>query len=269
MMQSSSNHNKAAALKTDDSLCSFCQKAPAVVCVQRPLPHRPTKRYSQSLCLLHYYSTSAVRERNAVSFVNAKLFKEQLPNVQELFAEAFVQLQQTIQEETAKAYSTDDNDPLAVVQNWHRPQTARPRRPAKQPTVNLATEGGFLRHTSLPQRVLLKQQRQAEKQQQLEIRMQRASDLTQKRKPNRTNIWNQVAQNNNSSNSSNTHAPVIQESNPTCSSCHSPNVVQIGNMTSRNGDMAKGETWGSKDRGDDVLGRYQCQACGRVWNEAE
>jgi hypothetical protein len=275
------SQKKAASLKTDDTLCSFCQRAPAVICVQRPLPHRIKKKYSQSLCLLHYYSTSAVRETKAVSIIDASLLQEQLPQTQELFAEAFVQLQQTIQEEVAKSFDDNtENDPLAVIQDWHR------RRPKILPTkpktvhnqINMATEGGFLRHTPLPERLLLKRQQQAMKQQELEKRMQRAStDLTLKRKPNRTIIWNQlsVSSQDTRTRSKKKNAPteiaadLTVEDNPTCSSCHSQNVQQIGNFTSRNGEMAKGETWGSKDRGDEVLGRYQCQTCGKVWNESE
>lgn len=279
----------------DLSLCSFCQKSPAVISVQRPVPHRLKKRYSQRLCLLHYYSTSAVREREAVTVIDSSLLQEQIPSVQELFAEAFIQLQQAIQEETMQTLymntNTTDNsssinhDPLAVVNDWHRrrsPKLLITKKPSiPKTTTAAATEGGFLRNTPLPPRWLEKQQQQAKKQQELEKRMKLASmtDLTRKRKPTRTNIWNQVSQdNNNNMNTTNNTSTtktnlsmdnVIVDSNPTCSSCHSNNVIQMGNWTSRNGDMAKGETWGSKDRGDDVLGRYQCQKCGKVWNEAE
>lgn len=283
-MPLSFTQKRTASLKTDDTLCSFCQRAPAVISVQRALPHRLTKTYSQTLCLLHYYSTSAVRETKSVSVIDSSLLQEQLPKVQELFAEAFVQLQQTIQEEVAKSfddtnYNDNNHDPLAVVQDLHRrrrcPTTALvPPKRATSNNNNMATEGGFLRPTPLPQRLLLKRQQQVAKQHELEKRMRRASDLTQKRKPNRTNIWNQVS----SSAAVGAHdkrlmknAPVdaiMEEANPMCTSCQSHNVTQIGNLTSRNGDMAKGETWGSKDRGDEVLGRYQCQDCGKVWNES-
>jgi hypothetical protein len=274
------SQKKVASLKTDDTLCSFCQRAPAVISVQRPLPHRINKKYSQSLCLLHYYSTSAVRATKAVSIIDASLLQEQLPQTQELFAEAFVQLQQAIQEEVAKSFEDNtENDPLAVVQEWHRrrPKIVPSKAKTANKTINMATEGGFLRHTPLPERILLKRQQQAMKQQELEKRMQRAStDLTQKRKPNRTIIWNQLSASSqdNKTRYEKKKAPTAEvlevvEDNPICSSCHSHNVQQLGNLTSRNGDMAKGETWGSKDRGDEVLGRYQCQTCGKVWNESE
>ena len=278
------SQKRAASLKTDDTLCSFCQRTPAVIRVQRPLPHRLAKKYTQTLCLLHYYSTSAVRETKSASVIDATLLQEQLPQVQELFAEAFVQLQQTIQEEVAKSFDNNTNnannqDPLAVVQDWHRRRSKMV--PPKRTTTtnynsNIHTEGGFLRPTPLPQRLLLKRQQQVAKQQELEKRMQRATDLTKKRKPDRTIIWNQVSSSSSAAaandNSTINNAPIEatpEESNPTCSSCHSRNVMQIGNLTSRNGDMAKAETWGSKDRGDEVLGHYQCQDCGKVWNESE
>jgi hypothetical protein len=53
---------------------------------------------------------------------------------------------------------------------------------------------------------------------------------------------------------------------PSCS-CGSSNVRSMGNTTSRNQDLKKGETWGMKDRGEEVMFRYQCNGCGKMWNE--
>jgi hypothetical protein len=64
-------------------------------------------------------------------------------------------------------------------------------------------------------------------------------------------------------NSSNDHGDVI------CSSCKSDDVHSFGNITSRNADVRKGEIWGSGDRGESVINRYQCNNCGKTWNEEE
>ena len=50
-------------------------------------------------------------------------------------------------------------------------------------------------------------------------------------------------------------------------SCGSSNVKSMGMNASRNQDLKKGETWGVKDRGDEVINRLQCQSCGRTWIE--
>mmetsp|Transcript_24787 Transcript_24787/g.42184 ORF Transcript_24787/g.42184 Transcript_24787/m.42184 type:complete len:116 (-) Transcript_24787:132-479(-) len=52
-----------------------------------------------------------------------------------------------------------------------------------------------------------------------------------------------------------------------CTSCKSTNIEIVGNSTSRNSDMTKGEVWGMKDRGETVVERCRCLNCGRIWNE--
>jgi hypothetical protein len=258
MMNSSSTNagKQQARLKTDAGLCSFCQKNPTAVTVQRPLPHRRKKRVAQSLCLLHYYSTSAVREDASphVSVSDPEQVNSQLPKVQELFAEAFCDLQQKLQAETARAFEAVD--PLAVVQDLH---SRRATQKGTQPSG-----GGFIsRRTPLPdnKRRLTTQKQQARVQ---ETR-RRANDKTQSRKPSRKSIWNTILE----------EGPrkvkkQIQEDgmdNDLHCTCGSSRVQQLSSLTSRNQDMLKGEIWGTKDRGDDVISRCQCLQCGKIWNQ--
>lgn len=50
--------------------------------------------------------------------------------------------------------------------------------------------------------------------------------------------------------------------------CGSKDVRSFGNVTSRNQEVRKGEIWGT-DRGEEVINRFQCNKCGRMWNEVE
>lgn len=52
-----------------------------------------------------------------------------------------------------------------------------------------------------------------------------------------------------------------------CTSCKSTIIEIVGNSTSRNSDMTKGDVWGMKDRGETVVERCRCLNCGRTWNE--
>jgi hypothetical protein len=66
-------------------------------------------------CLLHYYTTPAVqRPPETVIVVNKAAHQEQL---QELFAEAFVQLQQELSEAQARSTTQQENDPLAILRH--------------------------------------------------------------------------------------------------------------------------------------------------------
>lgn len=52
-----------------------------------------------------------------------------------------------------------------------------------------------------------------------------------------------------------------------CGTCGSHNVIVLGSTSNRNQDLTKGETWGMKDRENEIFTRFQCQSCGRIWNE--
>jgi len=116
-----------------------------------------------------------------------------------------------------------------------------------------------------------------------------------RRKPNRSSIWNlalegqqQQQQHSSAGNSGRSNAggggatttqkPTKQRTpwddiersmRPTTKcSCGSTDVGTDCNITGRNNDMAKGETWGNKNRSDVVV-RYSCGRCGKTWNEEE
>ena len=96
------------------------------------------------------------------------------------------------------------------------------------------------------------------------------SNVFKRRRSSKKSIWNLAMDPKSEEAIKKSQEESISHSNhlPTCS-CGSKDVENFGNVTSRNQDMRKGETWGMKDRGDDVITRYQCNQCGKTWNEEE
>lgn len=140
--------------------------------------------------MLHYYTTGAYRNRNNHSkptktsssstattttgisakkkssslLVDCQRMEKQLPKVQELFAEAFVELQKDIGEESARAFQSvaTAEDPLALLLGSTASHDAlsRPvqnsiyhKKPSQQKTTTKdQLEGGFIREAALPER---------------------------------------------------------------------------------------------------------------------
>jgi hypothetical protein len=282
----------------DDSedlrLCSFCQSNAASVLVQLPsLRSNKRKSIATPFCLLHYYTTSACRvggtiESGGVAIINDEALRLQMPPQQELFAEAFVQLQQELQDVALTQYEAHKDDPLSILSELNQTGKKRRRSTMKAPPPKRTTpEGGFLRDVPIPERILRTQQKQMKQQQQLIDRMNQASaasrvDTTQRRKPSRQSIWNVMAdtprKNKSITSSEKTRKtiapPVIgtiadMDNDRTCT-CGSTKVESLSMGAShRNQDMAKAETWGNKDRSDDIVSRYRCTQCGKTWHEEE
>jgi hypothetical protein len=51
--------------------------------------------------------------------------------------------------------------------------------------------------------------------------------------------------------------------------CGSQNVTVNGNVSSGYSHIAKAETWGFKDRSEEVIERLMCSSCGKTWNNEE
>lgn len=328
---SSTFSSKAKAL-----LCSICRQHPAAVVMKKSW-ERAAKNNSnedksgpqrQPLCLLHYYTTAAVHaDPDHVKILDADLVEAQMKgggkktntlNVQELFAEAFVQLQQELAQEslniTAAANGNNNHqaisnprkaprekDPLGILHDLGRSKKRR-----QVPVVNSnnnnnsvqkeAMEGGFLRPVPIPERLKKTQQQQAKIQAEQLARMNRAAaggggvggnlkqppvDNSKRRQPSRKSVWDAVirdskdtpakkrSKNNNTASILNNiyHEVDVSVTGVKCS-CGSKNVSSAGNITSRNQDLTKGETWGMKDRSDDIILRYRCNQCGKLWQES-
>jgi hypothetical protein len=271
----------------EQHMCSFCKDNPAAVIVEMPSRHSKDLPSKKPFCLLHYYTTRAVRvDGSKVTVLDEDLTKTQLEdfNLQEIFAEAYTELQQELAHESATAFQKQQSDPLSILHSLHgKPKRKKPPAPKPSSKSDNTNEGGFLRHVPLPERLLRTQQEQAKLQQEQLARMtdqrkpppiaaaSKASPTAnpyQRRKPSRQSIWNLAMSSQKSVSIDTSAADTLAGDGVTCS-CGSSNVSISGNVSSRNSEMAKGETWGSKDRGDMNVMRYQCGGCGKTWNQEE
>jgi len=271
MMDSASGKKRRLSSTQEVPMCSFCEKVPAAVSVEMKSTRRKAK--PTPLCLQHYYTTSAVRH-SQVTVLNQDVVNEQLEDgVQQVFAEAFSELQQELAHESARAFQ--QGDPLAIVGELRGKPKARPKKaPVQEP------EGGFLRKVPLPDRLLKTQQEQARLQREQMARMT-ASNKNQevnpyeRRKPSRKSIWHIAMQEPTKEEAAllaaeRRSAAEEQQvvSGVTCT-CGSNKVQSAGNVVNRSSEMTKGETWGSKERGEGIISRYQCETCGRIWNQED
>lgn len=274
-----SRKQKLSATEESITNCNFCGEVPAAVSVQMPTLFRK-RRSPFAYCLPCYYTTSAVRQEPSkyVSICNQEQLTEQLVPMQQLFSEAFLDLQNQLQGEADLAYSSQKSDPLAMLHNASvsAPRRANHRAPkagAQKKKEGDLDDGGFLRQVPLPERLLRTQKEQARLQKAQIARLNQlaegaeerseAASVYQRRKSSKKSIWN-LAMDTNAT--SEPKEKEVIELTPRCT-CGSNNVQAFGNITSRNQDLKKGETWGMKDRGDDVVSRYQCNSCGKMWNE--
>jgi len=324
----------------NDILCSFCQQQPAAVEVirrQKSLnkqrnqlqQHRQrpgTEGEFTHYCLVHYYTTSAVRlstdeliameanddatidsygnkpprksPKTFVRICNQTVYDEQLPGIQELFQEAFVELQQALAEESARSFAANAKDPLGAL--LQRPSSSQQKKrrlssklkdpPPSSNNNNINGGGGFIQKMTLPERFRQTQAQQQHLQEQLK---RQSSSYAARRPSQKSNIWNVVIDESQTSPSShqnkkknktttkksspnnpytvNVSAPILAV-DAVCSTCGPDNpqgVEQLTHNQSRSMGMTKGETWGNKDRQDEITNRYQCLQCGKVWNEQE
>jgi hypothetical protein len=282
---------------------------------------RKNKRLPTPYCLQCYYTTSAVRQSSEfVSILNEEQQQLQLPMMQELFSECYLELQTEIDDETTKAFQkltqqTQRNrggggggrgkfgtvDPLGMLLGTtttsnkrngsqkrksslsllspqaQQQQSQQPPAQIKKKKAGNDNDGGFLRDINIPERFQKSQQVQMEEAQFQQQQQQQT--LQKRRKGSGKSIWNLAMDNSNTTNqSSNTTSTTTlsnerqqyqQHGNVSCTSCGSTDVQNFGNITSRNGDVRKGEIWGNTSRDSEVITRYQCNACGKTWNEEE
>ena len=260
----STGKKRRLSLSQDVKMCSFCGMAPAAVSVDLKSTRRKAK--PTAFCLQHYYTTSAVRQ-SAVTILNQDVVNDQLEdNIQQVFAVAFSELQQELAHESARAFSIAD--PLAIVGELRGKPKARPKQ----------EEGGFIPKVPLPERLLKTQQEQARVQREQAARMTASIRNTEvnpyeRRKPSRKSIWHLAMQEPTKEEAAllaaDRSSEDAQKTAGVACSCGSIKVTATGHSANRNSEMTKGETWGSKDRGESLISRYQCETCGRIWNHEE
>jgi len=224
--------------------CSFCRKPAAVLATR-------TKCGEEPLCLLHYFSTSAVRRPENVTIIDAN----QLQSFQDTFGTAFTQLQKRLEVVDATLASSERrrNDPLSILDDM---AAYKPRSIHGQ---------GFMRSIPMPQRLVETQKQQAAEQARLMKRIAKP-DLSARRKASKQTIWHSVLDDKKQKAPATTAAPLEQDSVP-CPVCQSSSTTLLSSRSGRT-DVRKGETWGYKND-DVVVSRYQCNDCGRTWNHEE
>jgi hypothetical protein len=248
----------------------------------------------EPLCLLHYYTTDACRQHpenqdDGITVVNSEELQKQLPKQQEMFAEAFLQVQREIQDaimryskiNSTSAKDMNVNDPLSIIVNLN--QHSHKKRKGQLSFKSKVSrqqplDGGFLRDVPIPERLKHVQEQQAQQQQKLIARMNESSvrterNLTKRRPPSRTSVWQVLSNDDRKPAALPTRRIGRIESiaddltdQVTCT-CGSQQVQIVSSNSNRNQDMSKAETWGSKDRHDEIVSRYLCAQCGKTWND--
>ena len=276
---------RTTTIKKKQLKCSFCNNNQAVVTIQKSFTSKP-------YCLFHYYTTRACRiATHKVSLIETEdkdEFHTQLPYVQELFSEAFTELQKEISAESSKSFQSmlaKGNDPLSVLK---MPSRGSKLRKAKNKGVNRKknigdngkgtvnnddNEGGFMRQLQTREITLMENQTQRIEQAARESveKVKQQSNLYKRRKTSSKSSWHMVldkkvkglSENNTDVMNSNFMSDVVEG---IICSCGSQKVKLCGNVTSRNNDVSKADTWGFK-RDNDNSSRYQCMTCNKTWNE--
>jgi len=295
--------SSSSSSSSSSTLCTFCTKRKSALLIQLPVLGRK-KRAATPYCLTCYYTTSAVRQdpEKYVSVLDKKEQMKQLPAIQNLFSECFLELEQELQQESVRSFK-NNKDPLAAMMSFSSSSSNKKRKsgtkkgqppdPRKKREGDM-NDGGFLRNINVPEHLKKSQEQQSEIQNQQLARMNHAATVARRASRTRTEVNNTTNTNNNISSkrrkgsgksiwnlamdkgrdgklsavaeSYKTGDTHVRLDNVNCT-CGSNDVKSFGNITSRNQDVRKGEIWGT-DR-DEVISRYQCNSCGRTWNEEE
>lgn len=220
-----------------------------------------------TFCWLHYYTSRAVRadEKDIEILVGEghHAMDTETGELQDIFAEAYLELQQEVSTESALSFKKQKEDPLAILNSFRGKPKKPPALARERQDPNA---GGFLRSVPLPARFEKTQQALREEEHNQIARVARANPY-QKRKPSRKSIWKQAMEK-----PSELETAAVREvaSVPSAAcSCGSTDSQRTGNISSRNASVNKADIWGSKDRSDEIVVRYQCNQCGKTWNEDE
>lgn len=286
MTSSSSNNTISLVSKKGPALCSFCENANAAIIISGQLIEKP-------LCLLHYYTTRAVRSfpTNRIAPVGNEL-QLQLPHVQSIFSEAFVELQREISEEVAmqslkpkadnsnrKNHTTKrTSDPLSMLLSSS--MATNRNNNTKKLNKKFGSQGGFIPPIRIPERLQhptynnnpgSKTKGTKDYSPSLVLPDTTGTSATlynpyKRRKQSNTSYWTLGDTSTKTTNVSTwSQIEKANQIKAICSFCGS-STVQTDVTGKNNDNMAKGETWGNKDR-PDVIYRYTCLSCGKKWSE--
>lgn len=254
--------------------CCFCNHNQPILSVQKSFT-------SKSYCLLHYYTTKACRiDVNKIHLVGGDEDEElrtQLPFVQNMFSEAFTELQRQILDESTKTFeemAKRENDPLSILLEPARKRKNNSVKDAKEKSMgkiaNDEQEGGFLRQIQQKELSLMEQQsRRIEDDAMASFDKKDMSNLYKRRKTSAKSSWHLVMSKRSASPTKSIENPIDNIAiGKKCPSCSSRKVEIDANFTSRMDNVSKAQTWGAK-RDNDVSTRLRCVECNMFWFEDE
>jgi len=259
----------------ETTTCSFCGSAAAVVSITKSLA-----KTKNPMCLMHYYTTRSCRiDPQKVSIINNEELTKQLPQVQELFSEAFLELQNEIATECARSFNEMaklGSDPLSILNDKRRKSNLvkAPRGDKRNIKQGREHDGGFMTNIQQREFDLMEEQkkRNADNYRLKDTIAQIKNEVNpyKRRKVSAKSSWHLVLNGDiqTSPYSSKSLKPLqgkIGDDFQMKCSCGGDGII-VGSTTSRNQDVAKAEIWGTK-RDNDVSERYQCQKCGKIWNQ--
>ncbi len=248
--------------------CCFCDEQYGLVMIKKSFTTKP-------YCLFHYYTTKACRiDTSKVSLIEIEAsdeFRLQLVYIQEIFAEAFTELQKEISTEANKSFQSmveRGNDPLSILIDSCKQNRVKHPKP-----TGSSMEGGFMRHlqNSKESKLMEEQLHRNE----LAARESVSSihnnvNLSKRRKISLKSSWHLVFDKKPDYNEKNNHDWDIKENKDSISgmkcSCGSHDIILCGNITGRNDEIPKAEIWGLK-RDNEVSSRFQCINCSKIWNQ--
>ncbi len=263
--------------QTSTSHCCFCNSSQQVVSVQKSFT-------SKSYCLLHYYTSKACRiDVGKIHVIEDREgtggeLITQLPFVQNMFSEAFIELQNEIKDESTKSFeamSKRESDPLSIL--LEPAKTPKKCAKNKKKYVNdkdsYEQEGGFLRQMQEKELSLIEQQsRRIKNDAMASLGSKSHSNIFKRRKTSAKSSWHLVMSKKNDlvteSNSIDDSRYLNQDfaGGRKCPSCASQKVEVDANFTSRMNDVSKAQTWGTK-RDNDASTRLRCLECNNFWFE--
>lgn len=266
----------ASMSSSEPEICSFCGAEAAAVSISKTI-----SKTKQPMCLIHYYTTRSCRiDPQRVSIIDNGEVTKQLPYAQELFSEAFLELQNEIATECARSFNEMaklGSDPLSILNDNRRKSSAvaKPPRINKKGSKQQGGEydGGFMTHIQQREVDLMEEQRKRSKDDRRlrDTRLQSENNINpyKRRKISTKSSWHLVlngdTQTSRFSSDSLRHLQgEVADFKMKCT-CGGDGL-RVGSTMSKNDDVAKAETWGTK-RDDNVSERYQCQKCGKIWNQ--
>lgn len=246
--------------------CSFCGTEAAAVSISKSI-----SKTKHPMCLIHYYTTRSCRiDPQKVSVIDDDEVRKQLPYVQELFSEAFLELQNEIATECARSYNEMaklGSDPLSILNDKRRKSgVVKPPRMKKHKSKQGGEhDGGYMMHIQQREIDLMEEQkrRNGDDHRLKEAILPDKNEVNpyKRRKVSAKSSWHLVL--NGETQSSRVNSEIVDFK--TKCTCGGDGLI-VGSTMSKNNDVAKAETWGTK-RDNSVSERYQCQQCGKIWNQ--